>query len=195
MKYETVSIINFQYFYLTPILGEDSEGGEGEDDEVVGAGALDDDDHSAAGSENGEKDDDDDFDPESGAGKKKKKSKKHKSRSDEKKSKKKKKKKKAESVDGSEPEEEIPLEEPQSASKKKPKSAKAAPVQAASAGNSEPSMPSVEEVCSTFGLQDVQIDYEDAEFQNLNNYKLFQQHVRPLLQKENPKVWIIIALK
>ena len=52
-------------------------------------------------------------------------------------------------------------------------------------------MPSVEEVCSTFGLTDVDIDYEDSEFQNLNNYKLFQQHVRPLLQKENPKVIVL----
>ncbi|XP_018407692.1 PREDICTED: chromodomain-helicase-DNA-binding protein Mi-2 homolog [Cyphomyrmex costatus] len=48
-------------------------------------------------------------------------------------------------------------------------------------------MPTIEEVCNTFGLTDVQIEYSDADFQNLTTYKLFQ-HVRPLLAKENPKV-------
>lgn len=49
-------------------------------------------------------------------------------------------------------------------------------------------MPSVEEVCQTFGLQDVSIEYTDVDYQNLTTYKLFQQHVRPILAKENPKV-------
>lgn len=49
-------------------------------------------------------------------------------------------------------------------------------------------MPTIEEVCSTFGLTDVDIDYSESDFQNLQSYKLFQQHVRPLLTKENPKV-------
>lgn len=49
-------------------------------------------------------------------------------------------------------------------------------------------MPSVEDVCSSFGLTDVQIKYSDQDFQNLSSYKLFQQHIRPLLAKENPKV-------
>lgn len=49
-------------------------------------------------------------------------------------------------------------------------------------------MPTIEEVCSTFGLIDVDIEYSESDFQNLTNYKLFQQHVRPLLSKENPKV-------
>lgn len=57
-------------------------------------------------------------------------------------------------------------------------------------GQQEPSsgMPSIEEVCNTFGLTDVAIEYSDDDFQNLTTYKLFQQHVRPLLAKENPKV-------
>jgi len=46
----------------------------------------------------------------------------------------------------------------------------------------------VEEVCVTFGLTDVDVEYTEADFQNLTTYKLFQQHVRPLLAKENPKV-------
>lgn len=49
-------------------------------------------------------------------------------------------------------------------------------------------MPTIEEVCSTFDLTDVDIEYSEEEYQNLLTYKMFQQHVRPILQKENPKV-------
>lgn len=49
-------------------------------------------------------------------------------------------------------------------------------------------MPTVEEVCSSFDLTDVDIEYTEEDFQNLTTYKMFQQHVRPMLQKENPKV-------
>lgn len=49
-------------------------------------------------------------------------------------------------------------------------------------------MPTIEEVCTTFGLTDVELEYTDTDYQNLTTYKLFQQHVRPLLAKENPKV-------
>jgi chromodomain-helicase-DNA-binding protein 4 len=50
------------------------------------------------------------------------------------------------------------------------------------------SMPTIEEVCSTFDLTDVDIEYSESDFQDLVSYKMFQQHVRPMLQKENPKV-------
>jgi len=49
-------------------------------------------------------------------------------------------------------------------------------------------MPSVEEVCESFGLQDVEFDFASEDFQSITTYKQFQQLVRPLLQKENPKV-------
>ena len=49
-------------------------------------------------------------------------------------------------------------------------------------------MPTVQEVCETFGLTDVNIEYSEADFQNLQTYKMFQQHIRPLIAKENPKV-------
>lgn len=49
-------------------------------------------------------------------------------------------------------------------------------------------MPTIEEVCSTFDLTDVDIEYTENDYQNLVTYKMFQQHVRPILQKENPKV-------
>lgn len=49
-------------------------------------------------------------------------------------------------------------------------------------------MPTIEEVCSSFDLTDVEIEYTESDFQNFVTYKVFQQHVRPILQKENPKV-------
>lgn len=55
-------------------------------------------------------------------------------------------------------------------------------------------MPTTEEVCSTFGLNDVDLEYTDQDMQNLTSYKLFQQHVRPHLTKENPKVIFVIFL-
>jgi len=55
-------------------------------------------------------------------------------------------------------------------------------------------MPTTEEVCSTFGLNDVDLEYTDQDMQNLTSYKLFQQHVRPHLTKENPKVILVFFL-
>jgi hypothetical protein len=55
-------------------------------------------------------------------------------------------------------------------------------------------MPTVEEVCMTFGLTDVDVEYTEADFQNLTTYKLFQQHVRPMLGKENPKVLLLFFI-
>lgn len=57
-----------------------------------------------------------------------------------------------------------------------------------STASSESAMPTVDEVCSTFDMTDVDIEYTEQDYQNLVTYKLFQQHVRPILQKENPKV-------
>lgn len=44
------------------------------------------------------------------------------------------------------------------------------------------------EICADYGIQDVQLEYTDADYQNLTTYKLFSQHIRPLLAKENPKL-------
>ena len=49
-------------------------------------------------------------------------------------------------------------------------------------------MPTVEEVCKSFGLNDVQIEYSEADFANFTTFKLFQQPIRPMLAKDNPKV-------
>ncbi|XP_065217180.1 uncharacterized protein LOC135843280 isoform X3 [Planococcus citri] len=56
-----------------------------------------------------------------------------------------------------------------------------------SKSSTSPAMPSVQEVCSSFGLNDVKIQYTEADFRNLTTYKSFCCHVRPILAKENPK--------
>merc|ERR1711976_275929 len=48
--------------------------------------------------------------------------------------------------------------------------------------------PSVEEVCENFGLNDVDLEYSDADYQNLTTYKLFQQAYRSKIRSANPKV-------
>ncbi|XP_015590348.1 chromodomain-helicase-DNA-binding protein Mi-2 homolog isoform X4 [Cephus cinctus] len=139
---------------------------------------------------------DDDYEPEE---RKKKKGKKRKARSEDKKGKKKKKKKKSDSGDesdfgGGEAVEGAGDDSDYASNRKSRKSSsrKSSSHNTPSnqGGGQEPTtgMPTIEEVCSTFGLTDVQIEYSDADFQNLTTYKLFQQHVRPLLAKENPKV-------
>ncbi|XP_038215900.1 chromodomain-helicase-DNA-binding protein Mi-2 homolog [Zerene cesonia] len=137
---------------------------------------------------------DDDYSPEDG--RKKKKGKKRKARGEEKKGRKKKKKRKNESEEdddfGLEVEAEGDSDYALSAVSSSKKSRKGRgskhntsnPV----ASDSGSGMPTVEEVCSSFGLTDVDIQYTDADLENLTSYKLFQQHVRPFIVKENPKV-------
>nr|CAD7453831.1 unnamed protein product [Timema tahoe] len=139
---------------------------------------------------------DDDYEPEDSRNKRKK-GKKRKARSEDKKGKKKKKKKKNDKESGEESdfgfEEEGGVggdESDYGGSRKSRKSrgsqkrvATPTPFQESNTG-----MPTVTEVCETFGLTDVEIEYTEAEFLNLTTYKLFQQHVRPLLSKENPRV-------
>jgi len=47
---------------------------------------------------------------------------------------------------------------------------------------------SVLEICQEFDLEDVPYEYTEADYQNLTNYKLFSQHIRPLIAKTNPKI-------
>ena len=53
---------------------------------------------------------------------------------------------------------------------------------------SDEALPTVAEVCENFGLNDVDLDYTDADYQNLTTYKLFQQNYRQRIQAANPKV-------
>ena len=48
--------------------------------------------------------------------------------------------------------------------------------------------PSVEEVCENFGLNDLDWDYSDGEYQNFTTCNMFQQAYRSLIQSANPKV-------
>ena len=49
-------------------------------------------------------------------------------------------------------------------------------------------MPTVADVCENFGLTDVDLEYSEADYQNLTTYKLFQQTYRQRIQGVNPKV-------
>lgn len=141
-------------------------------------------------------DDDDDFEPEDA--RKKKKGKKRKARGEEKKGKKKKKKRKNDSGDESDfvEEENGAGDSDYGGSSSKRGRKKGSTKHSSSSSTPTPAnessgaggMPTIEQVCSTFGLTDVDIDYSEADMQNLISYKLFQQHVRPFLAKENPKV-------
>ena len=52
----------------------------------------------------------------------------------------------------------------------------------------EKTQKSVAEICQEFDLEDVEYEYTEADYQNLTNYKLFSQHIRPLIAKANPKI-------
>ena len=136
--------------------------------------------------------DDSDFDAGSSAKKSKKKGKKRKAK-ESKKSSKKKKRRKANASEESENEAEQPeVEEdytPKAKAKKTTKKAAAAAAEASPAPQqSNDDAPTVSEVCDNFGLNDVDLEYTDADYQNLTTYKLFQQTYRSRIQTANPKV-------
>ncbi|XP_060528036.1 chromodomain-helicase-DNA-binding protein Mi-2 homolog isoform X2 [Cylas formicarius] len=137
-------------------------------------------------------DEDDDYEPDDSR-KKNKKGKKRKARGEEKRGRKKKKKKKNDSGDESDFVDEDNADSDYSTNKKSSRKSRSlkhtsAPTTPSTESSSNTGMPTIEEVCSTFGLTDVEIEYSEQDMQNLTSYKLFQQHVRPLLTKENPKV-------
>jgi len=72
-------------------------------------------------------------------------------------------------------------------SRKSKKEATPPPMVQADVGGEE-TPPSVSEVCENFGLNDVDLEYTDADYQNLTTYKLFQQTYRQRIQGANPKV-------
>uniref|UniRef100_A0A146KVC0 Chromodomain-helicase-DNA-binding protein Mi-2 n=2 Tax=Lygus hesperus TaxID=30085 RepID=A0A146KVC0_LYGHE len=141
---------------------------------------------------------DDDFDPDDSR-KKSKKGKKRKAKGEGKKEKKKKKRKKNDSADESdgmgvvEDDGGNDSDYGRKSSRKSRGAAPSTPKEAAPAAASvsqdnSGGVPSVEEVCNLFGLTDVAIEYTEDDYMNLTTYKLFQQHVRPMLVKDNPKV-------
>merc|ERR1712107_493263 len=52
----------------------------------------------------------------------------------------------------------------------------------------EQAMPTVAQLCEQYGLNDVDLEYSEADYSNLTTYKLFQQTFRQRIQAENPKV-------
>uniref|UniRef100_A0A1B0D1P9 Uncharacterized protein n=1 Tax=Phlebotomus papatasi TaxID=29031 RepID=A0A1B0D1P9_PHLPP len=136
-------------------------------------------------------DDDDDYEPEDG--RKKKKGKKRKLKNER--GKKKKKKKKNDSADESDYQHEeaaagdSDYSTPKRGRKKRESEKRHATNPPSNSGASgSGGMPTVEEVCESFDITDIPIEYTEADFQNLVTYKMFQMHVRPILQKENPRV-------
>ncbi|XP_014090911.1 chromodomain-helicase-DNA-binding protein Mi-2 homolog [Bactrocera oleae] len=130
-------------------------------------------------------DEDDDYDPDDN--RKKKKGKKRKTKKGEEKGRKKKKRKKNDSDDDSDcmqHDEEVDY----STTKRGRKRKEAEKSTAKEKESTSSGMPSVEDVCFAFNVTDVEINYSESDMQNLTSYKSFTQHVRPILQKENPKI-------
>jgi len=137
----------------------------------------------------GEDQDDGDSDFDAGSSKKSKKRGKKRKAKDSKKSSKKKKKRKANSDmsdEGEMPEEEEDYTPKAKSKRGSKKSVESSPAPTPAPANDE--TPSVEEVCENFGLNDVDLEYSDADYQNLTTYKLFQQAYRSKIQSANPKV-------
>ena len=111
---------------------------------------------------------------------------------DSRKSSQKKKKRKANSdlsdnEGGEAPEEEEDYTPKAKSKKASKKSAESSPAPTPAAASNDET-PSVEEVCENFGLNDVDLEYSEADYQNLTTYKMFQQAYRSRIQSNNPKV-------
>ena len=72
-------------------------------------------------------------------------------------------------------------------SKGRPPKSKDTPAAATPAAGGD-DKPSVAEVCDNFSLNDVDLEYTDADYQNLTTYKLFQSTYKQRIQGANPKV-------
>jgi chromodomain-helicase-DNA-binding protein 4 len=155
-----------------------------------------DDEENSAASEVAAQEDDDEFEDPESTKKKKKLSKKRRTKSE--KAKKKKKKKKA--SDSGEDEEflavaESPVVEETAkddsdfgTSKRSSKRIKTPKTPMDASQPPASTMRSVAEICETMGLQDCPVEYTDEDYSAITTYKQYQLHIRPLLQKENPKV-------
>ncbi|VVC89741.1 unnamed protein product [Leptidea sinapis] len=159
---------------------EDLEEGEGQND-------------NSAESDEAPPKEDDDYSPEDG--RKKKKGKKRKARGEDKKGRKKKKKRKNESEEvEAEGDSDYALSAVSSSKKSRKVRGAKHNTSTSVASDSGSGMPTVEEVCTSFGLADVDIQYSDADLENLTSYKLFQQHVRPFIVPVS-KVMMLVAAK
>ena len=44
------------------------------------------------------------------------------------------------------------------------------------------------DICNEFGLANSCVDFTEEDFKGITNYKLFSQHVRPIIVQDNPKI-------
>jgi chromodomain-helicase-DNA-binding protein 4 len=77
---------------------------------------------------------------------------------------------------------------PKAKASKRSKSASATPASAAATPAAAERPPTVQEVCDNFGVNDVDLDYTEADYQNLTTYKLFLSNYKARIQAANPKV-------
>ena len=111
------------------------------------------------------------------------KGKKRKTRGDEKKAKKKKKKKRSASESGGESDtgaNEVAAASDNDSDYGEPKKTKKAKTLKAQKSSAD--------ILEELGLEDIDYEYTDEDYQNLTSYKLFSQHIRPLIAKSNPKI-------
>lgn len=52
-----------------------------------------------------------------------------------------------------------------------------------------------EEICVEYGLINVELEYDDEDFTSLTTYKLYCNHIRPLVAAENPECAVSKVLK
>lgn len=54
--------------------------------------------------------------------------------------------------------------------------------------NKAPEHKSSVDICKEFNLKNTDIKFTEDDYRSITNYKLFSQHVRPLISKDNPKI-------
>ena len=59
---------------------------------------------------------------------------------------------------------------------------------AAPAAPANDGQPDVAEICELYGLNDVDLEYSEADYQNLTTYRLYQITYKDKIQAANPKV-------
>lgn len=51
----------------------------------------------------------------------------------------------------------------------------------------QPGQETSEDIAQKFGLANIELEYTEEDFEALTNYKLFREHIQPLLVEQNPK--------
>ena len=51
----------------------------------------------------------------------------------------------------------------------------------------QPGLETSEDIARRLGLANIELEYTEEDFETLTNYKLFREHIQPLLAEQNPK--------